>query len=153
MTTIKAISLWQPWAQLVAYGEKTFETRSWSTNHRGLLAIHAAKRFQKREQEWADMLRRRGFIEEPVSTMPLGAIVAIAHLVEVWPADHPALDAMMIPREKHFGDFRPGRFAWELEGVVRLEEPIRYPGRQGLFNVPAELLDGALARMSQEVEG
>ncbi len=41
--TIKAISLWQPWASLVAAHVKRHETRHWSTEYRGLLAIHAAK--------------------------------------------------------------------------------------------------------------
>jgi len=43
MDEIKAISLWQPWASLVIGGHKQFETRSWRTRYRGLLAIHAAR--------------------------------------------------------------------------------------------------------------
>jgi hypothetical protein len=39
---MKTISLLQPWATLVAIGEKTIETRSWRTNYRGPLAIHAS---------------------------------------------------------------------------------------------------------------
>jgi hypothetical protein len=41
---MKAISLWQPWATLVAIGAKTIETRGWSTSYRGPIAIHAAKK-------------------------------------------------------------------------------------------------------------
>jgi len=41
---MKAISLWQPWASLVACGAKRFETRSWPTRYRGPLLIHAAKK-------------------------------------------------------------------------------------------------------------
>src|SRR5258708_5270609 len=41
---VKALTLWQPWASLIAVGAKTIETRSWSTSYRGPLAIHAAKR-------------------------------------------------------------------------------------------------------------
>jgi activating signal cointegrator 1 len=41
---MKALTLWQPWASLVAFGVKTIETRSWSTKYRGPLAIHAAKK-------------------------------------------------------------------------------------------------------------
>lgn len=39
---MKALTLWQPWASLIAVGAKTIETRSWSTTYRGPLAIHAA---------------------------------------------------------------------------------------------------------------
>lgn len=41
---MKAITLHQPWASLVAYNIKTIETRGWRTKHRGPLAIHAAAR-------------------------------------------------------------------------------------------------------------
>lgn len=40
---MKAITLTQPYATLVSLGMKKIETRSWSTNYRGPLAIHAAK--------------------------------------------------------------------------------------------------------------
>lgn len=39
---MKALTLTQPWASLVALGEKRIETRSWGTSYRGELAIHAA---------------------------------------------------------------------------------------------------------------
>lgn len=41
-TPLKALTLTQPWASLVAIGAKEIETRSWTTRHRGWLAIHAA---------------------------------------------------------------------------------------------------------------
>lgn len=42
---MKALSLWQPWATLMAYGLKRVETRSWAIRHRGPLLIHAAKKW------------------------------------------------------------------------------------------------------------
>lgn len=42
-TLLKAITLLQPWASLVAMGAKTIETRPYATQYRGPLAIHAAK--------------------------------------------------------------------------------------------------------------
>lgn len=41
---IKALSLWQPWASLIAIGAKKIETRGWSTKYRGPLVICSAKR-------------------------------------------------------------------------------------------------------------
>lgn len=43
MTKIKALTLYQPWATLIAIGAKKIETRSWDTKYRGPLAIHASK--------------------------------------------------------------------------------------------------------------
>lgn len=51
--TVKALTLWEPWATFAASGLKTFETRGWDTNHRGPLLICAAKRFHRGELEEA----------------------------------------------------------------------------------------------------
>ena len=39
---MKALTIWQPWASLIARGVKQYETRSWATKYRGPIAIHAA---------------------------------------------------------------------------------------------------------------
>lgn len=48
---MKAITLTEPWATLVAIGAKQIETRSWPTSYRGPVAIHAAKGMTLRDQE------------------------------------------------------------------------------------------------------
>ena len=55
MSEIKAISLWQPWASLIALGGKKIETRSWPTKYRGPLAIHASKNQPPYAQTLADV--------------------------------------------------------------------------------------------------
>ena len=54
---MKDISLWQPWASLIALDQKSIETMGWGTRFRGPIAIHAAKRFQRDEKlicgEWS----------------------------------------------------------------------------------------------------
>ena len=54
---MKALTVWEPWASLMACGRKNIETRSWPTNYRGPLLICAAKRKVKKEllahlKEW-----------------------------------------------------------------------------------------------------
>lgn len=44
MAGMKALSLYQPYAQFMAYGYKGIETRPWETSYRGPLAIAAAKK-------------------------------------------------------------------------------------------------------------
>ena len=47
---MKAISLWQPWASLIACGAKPFETRHWAPPRELIgqtIAIHAAKKVDK----------------------------------------------------------------------------------------------------------
>ena len=44
---MRAVSLWQPWASLIADGRKKVETRHWPMHYRGPLAIHATQRVEK----------------------------------------------------------------------------------------------------------
>lgn len=125
---MKAITLWQPWASLIAYGVKTRETRSWEPP-RGLIgqriAIHAAARPMRH----ADMAPSR---IEPIPReafpLPLGAIVATAKIARVDQADGTHLDP--------YGDYTAGRFVWTLEDVRRLRRPIPARGFQGFWKWP-----------------
>jgi hypothetical protein len=38
-----ALTVLQPWAEMIVRGLKTLETRGWTTTHRGRLLIHASK--------------------------------------------------------------------------------------------------------------
>lgn len=95
---MKALTLRQPCAQLVAIGAKRIETRSWSTSYRGPLAIHAAKRPKARDV-WFDeqALHRVGLCrDQGEATFAYGAVVATCRLVDVVPitgSGHGYLDA------------------------------------------------------------
>lgn len=91
---MKAITLTQPWATLVALDAKRIETRSWSTKYRGPLAIHAAKGFPKEAQQlllvepFASALEKGGVgrkISDAwfVGQLPLGCMIATCELVNV----------------------------------------------------------------------
>ena len=47
---MKALTLIQPWASLILLGEKKIETRSWKTNYRGEIYIHASLSLSKSER-------------------------------------------------------------------------------------------------------
>lgn len=56
---MKAISLWQPWASLIACGAKPFETRHWAPPRELIgqpIAIHAAKKIDKGAAQFAEEL-------------------------------------------------------------------------------------------------
>ncbi|MDP3703221.1 MAG: hypothetical protein Q8R78_02410 [Candidatus Omnitrophota bacterium] len=42
-------------------------------------------------------------------------------------------------KERAFGDYSPGRWAWELKNPRRLAAPIPCRGRQGMWDVPPEI--------------
>ena len=128
---MKALTLTQPWADLVASGHKRWETRSWSTNYRGLVAIHAAKGFPKYAQVFASEEMAFGRLAPRIAR---GAIIAVARIVDVRPTEEVALEIEGL--ERRLGDYAWGRFAWQLADVVRLDEPIGCKGMLGLWAVP-----------------
>lgn len=149
---IRVLSLWQPWASLI--GLKVFETRSWYTPYRGLVAIHAAKRPIKDEEVKA-ICQKLNFNQDAINKLnsaldpysygkePLGCIIKLVNLTQCLemvsnsgdPPSKVGRDTILIPSmdalELAVGDWQPGRFAWKCEHVKELE-PISYRGSQGL---------------------
>jgi len=137
---MKAISLWQPWATLVVVGAKVYETRSWSTKP-GLLAVHAAKRFDKlqreicRDEPFREALGWAGY---SIDTLPLGALVGVVKVLDVRQTGA-VLDSLS-RKELAFGNYGPGRYAWKLEVVKCFQKPIPMAGMQWLWEVADDLL-------------
>ena len=127
---MKALTLTQPWATLVALGYKQIETRSWTTKYRGKLYIHAAKGFPRDAKEFASEEAALGRIPKRI---PLGAIVATARLVDVRKTEEVSLEISGL--ERRLGDYYPGRYAWLLEDIEPQPEPIPWRGALGLFNI------------------
>ena len=138
---MRAISLWQPWATAMAIGLKRIETRHWSHNVRGLVAIHAAKRWQVDEREWA--ARLADIHDAPaLRNPPLGAIVAIGMLTAVRRTED--VLPTITEQEEMFGNYAPKRFGWIFDQIVALPEPVPCKGAQGFFEVPDDLSQVAL---------
>jgi hypothetical protein len=158
---MKALSLWQPWATLVAVGAKKFETRSWGTPYRGALAIHATKHtWQQAALADSDPYRAAlvaaGYHTEEHYDLPHGAIIAVCNLTAVLQVPAMAHIQTMVELPPHepersFGDYTPGRYAWKLENVRRLEFPVVWRGAQGLWHVPSDLV--ALINLALKGEG
>ena len=49
---MKALSIQQPWAWAILHAGKDVENRTWGTNFRGEILIHAGKKFDERGHEW-----------------------------------------------------------------------------------------------------
>lgn len=160
---MKALSLWQPWATLIAIGAKMIETRGWHTSYRGSLLIHAAKRpdgakdleaaiFRLRPSDrdgircylvgsyyWHAITSLYQFhhvqIGGMIPKLPLGSALCIVDLVDCVPTENIGGLTM---QERAFGDYSRGRYAWKLSNLRRFEKPIPMRGAQGLFNSPIQ---------------
>jgi hypothetical protein len=126
---VKALSLTQPWASLVALGHKRVETRSWPTRYRGLLAIHASKGFPGWAQDFAAEERAPGRVP---ARLPLGAVLCVVQLCSVVPTEE--AEGRVSGLERHLGDYSPGRYAWMLRLVEVFDEPVPARGSLGLWD-------------------
>lgn len=72
--------------------------------------------------------------------IPLGVIVAVVDLVDVWRTVDLLTDNKVGEVEMRYGNYLSGRFGWLFENIRALPDPVPYKGAQGLFNVPDELL-------------
>lgn len=145
---MKLISLWEPWATLMALGAKRIETRSWGTRYRGWLAIQASKGGLGK-----GLLR--DCLDEPAFKLAMageqlspGCIVAVVNLVECCPTEahlclpgvfteYPHLDT---PQEREFGDFSEGRWGWVTDQLFRLPQPLPFKAKQGICTVGPDVI-------------
>lgn len=107
----KAISLKQPWANLVASGKKTIETRKWSTKYRGDLVICSSQNPK---------------IE------PYGKALCIVELYNVLPMtkEHEKKACVKVYLKAH---------AWFLRNIRPIDPPIPIKGALSIFNLDIEL--------------
>lgn len=107
MRQLKALSVKQPWANRIASGEKTIETRKWHTPYRGELLIVSSK-------------------YPPIA--PAGCALAVAQLVDCRPMtrddERSACCSVYL-----------GAFSWVLADVQALLDPIPIKGALGIYSV------------------
>ena len=147
---MKAITILQPYASLIACGQKHYETRSWPTKYRGRIAIHAGLGQQfdimLMDDDYFEALVRGGITSgsNRYPNLPHGFIVAFADLTDCLKtigyygvhSDGALLENNInIDRqEMTLGNYCTNRYAWKLENVEMLKEPIPAKGQQGLWN-------------------
>ncbi|YCA45519.1 2-oxoglutarate dehydrogenase E1 [Bacillus sp. JZ8] len=137
---MKVLSMIQPWANLFALREATYETRAWKTNYRGPLAIHTSKKINKEacnRPAIRSLLDTHGYTTK---YLPTGMIIAVCELKnclkvvennETWAILE---DGRIVSEDDYFlGDFEVGYYAWEVEGMKMLEDFIPAKGRLGLW--------------------
>jgi activating signal cointegrator 1 len=155
---MKAISLLEPWASLVAVEAKKNETRSWSPNHRGLIAIHASMSFPKAAKElcqrppFSKYVTTTGTREHrgyPYTPFAFGHIIAVCRIIDVAPtlAEYPA--AFALSEEYEFGNYHLGRYIWRVKDVRRLENPVRCKGALSLWEVPQDVREEIEAQLGR----
>jgi activating signal cointegrator 1 len=146
-----ALSLWEPWGSLIAIGAKQIETRSWPTQHRGEIAIHAAQTWNDEcdlawhSEPFGAVLLEAGLWEptwKRPTTLAFGCILAVAtltHCVPTTAGSRASVEQKYGSNEVAFGNFAPGRYGLVLKDVQRLATPVPCRGAQKLWSVPEDV--------------
>lgn len=119
---MKALSVKQPWASLIATGHKTIETRTWKTNYRGPILICSSLQRDKVATAWWSVTY------PSLSTSPVGVCMCTAELVDCRP---------MVDEDQQVAMCGMAPYAWVLANV-KVVEPKPIKGKLGLYEVEWE---------------
>ena len=123
---MKVLTIKQPWASLIINSYKKYEFRSWKTNYRGKILIHAGKTLEK------DMLKRFGDYNLDID---LGFIIGEAYLEDCilvtkeFQEKLRKIDSVVYSRSNH-----EEMYAWKLTNIKKYKDKIPINGKLGLWN-------------------
>ena len=139
-----ALTIWQPWAELIIMGYKGFETRIWKPYYSSQrIAIHAAAYKRLPHEIYMEIAEAIGippekyngswlyYMEHGIPEDSFGAVIGTASIGRVLKTSEAI--KVVSEREKALGDYSPRRYAWELLDVQRFKKPIKARGQQGLW--------------------
>jgi len=123
---MKVLTIKEPWASLIIEKYKEYEFRSWKTNYRGKILIHAGLSLEK------DMANR---FKEYNLEYKCGYIIGEAELVDCIKVDEDfnnylkGLNPLVYGKSNHVENY-----AWKLENIKKYDNPIFIKGKLGLWN-------------------
>lgn len=103
---MKALTVKQPWAGLIIEGYKKYEFRSWKTNYRGKILIHAGLSFDK---DRLDQVKNYNLIYKT------GTIIGEADLVDCILVDEQMDNNLRKINPIIYVKNHVGKYAWKLE--------------------------------------
>lgn len=122
---MKALTIKEPWATLIIDGYKKYEFRSWKTNYRGKILIHAGMTLEK------DVAEK---FKDYNLKYSRGAIIGEAILVDCILIDEVFDNYLRNLDSIVYGNNHVNQYAWKLENVKKYDNPIFIKGKLGLWN-------------------
>lgn len=140
---MKALTICQPYAELIVQGRKTCENRTWATPYRGLLYIHAGKSrswlWDADDPAWRDL----GTTPERIT---MGAVVAVAKLIACVHVDSKLMPEWVAKMTEEQREHVNGPWCWILDKVTPIG-PWPWKGAQGLFEINDTGLDAIATKL------
>lgn len=132
---MRVVSIKEPYATLINKKIKYIETRSWNTNYRGEIYIHASKGKYPIKEEISHLIT--------ADELNNGYIICKAKLVDSIYIDNDFVQKVKNDDIDNYlcGDYTVGRYAWVLEDVELLDNPIKAKGQLGIWNYNLDSTD------------
>ncbi|KUF38990.1 hypothetical protein AS361_03845 [Myroides marinus] len=124
----KALSVKQPWAELICLGIKDVENRTWKTKFRGRVYIHAPAKKDTTSRLTTEQINAIDHVEE--TYLRLSAIIGEVTIIDCV-QNHKSI----------WADKGEGIWHWVLKDAVFYDKPIlNVNGRLGIWNINLEEL-------------
>lgn len=130
---MRVLSVKEPFASLISLGIKKIETRSWKTNYRGEIYIHASLtkniiKDKKRKEKLLNLLPENYNFKQ-------GSIICKAILKDCIYMDEEFINNIKKGKIEYLcGHYEIGRYAWILDDIKILDEEIPAKGKLGIWN-------------------
>lgn len=139
---MKALTICQPYAELIVRGTKRVENRTWPTSYRGPLLIHAGKSREWLTDDGPNLDPRENY-GIPLEQMTFGAFIGSASMIDCVKYSD-VLDGKY--RDKYpwltEHEHASGPWCWVMERMVRLANPVPWRGAQGLWDADYDKVRG-----------
>lgn len=126
MIKLKVLTLRQPWATLVAEGIKKYEFRSWKTNYRGKVLIHAGTGIDKEDMKKYKNMNLK---------FPSRRIIAIVEIEDCLELDEQLNKKIIAEKNVAYGNKIRTGYAWKLKNVKKINYGKDVNGQLGLWNI------------------
>lgn len=135
---LRALSVTQPWAECIISQGKNVENRSWNTNRRGYIAIHASstckkEKFQSCENDYG--------LEFDINEVDYGKIIGFAKIVDVITEED-----VTSQTEGWF----EGEYGFVLADIIKLKEPVEVKGTLSFWKLKGKALEKCLTQLNQK---
>ena len=128
---MKVLTIKQPYASMIINKYKTYEFRSWKTNYRGKLLIHAGGTIYKYDMKYFNYLN--------IHDYPTKCIIGECELVDCILVDADFNNYLYNIDNKVYGRHsRVGLYAWKLDNIKIYNKRINISGKLGLWNYEKE---------------
>lgn len=123
---MKVLTIKEPWATLIISGYKKYEFRSWKTNYRGKILIHAGKTMEENQKIK---------FEQYGLEYSKGEIIGEAYITDCIKVTDTFDKKLKQENSSVYGNSSHNQtYAWKLEHIKKYDVKIPCKGKLGLWN-------------------